>query len=235
MFNSGRVRAGHLGGPRGGQAAAGVAPQPDRRRRRQTKLLGAQRGAQPVKEPVARLIGCAQGTVRSLMVWHRHRPALGQRRGDEEELELRKRARRQRPPAQRVRREAARRHGVDRALIRQHGADLLVAAFGGRDHRGDGCLGLAIHVGGAVQQLRGGEFLRDQPEKCHLDVATAQDGARRGVLEALREGGRRDHRQAGADGRPARSPRAVRSRSTRHRLPVRRCPDPSGHSYLRKR
>ncbi len=34
-----RVRAADLGGPRGGQAAAGVAPQPDRCRRRQVQLL----------------------------------------------------------------------------------------------------------------------------------------------------------------------------------------------------
>ena len=45
---------------------------------------------------------------------------------------------------------------------------------------------LAVHVGGPVQQLGGGELLRDQPQKRQLDVARAQHGAGRGVLEARR-------------------------------------------------
>ena len=147
-------------------------------------MLSAARS--PSSIAVARLIRCAPCPGASFVVGHRHRPALGQRRGDEEELELRERAWRQRPPAQRVRREAARRDGVDRALVRHHRADALGAALGGCDHRGHGRLGLAVHVGGPVKQLGGDELLRDQPEKGHLDVAAAQNGARRGVLEALR-------------------------------------------------
>ena len=76
--------------------------------------------------------------------------------------------------------------GVDRALVGHHRAGALGSALGGRDHRGHGRLGLAVHIGGPIQQLGGGELLRDQPEKGHLDVAAAQNGARCGVLKALR-------------------------------------------------
>ena len=59
-------------------------------------------------------------------------------------------------------------------------------AFGGHDHRGGGGFRIAVHVGGPVQQLRGRDALRDQPEKRQLDVAAAQHGARVGVLETCR-------------------------------------------------
>ena len=46
----GRIGAAHLGGPRARQTAAGVAPQADRRRRRQAEPLGVQGGPQPVED-----------------------------------------------------------------------------------------------------------------------------------------------------------------------------------------
>ncbi len=77
-------------------------------------------------------------------------------------------------------------------------------------------------------------LLRDQPEKRQLDVAAAQHGAGRGMLETCRRvvervvGG-----QLRADA-PLQflvlrlpDPLGAGSRS-------RRCPSPSGHSYLRK-
>ena len=59
-------------------------------------------------------------------------------------------------------------------------------ALGGHDHRGRGGIGLAVHVGGAIQQLGGPHALRDQAHERQLDVPAAQDGSRGGVLEARR-------------------------------------------------
>ena len=63
--------------------------------------------------------------------------------------------------------------------------------------------GIAVHVGGPVQQLGGGDALRDQPEKGQLDVAAAQHRARVGVLETCRWVIERVDRQA-TDGRAPR-------------------------------
>ena len=118
------------------------------------------------------------------MVGHRHRPALGEAGGDQEELELRDRARRVRVASQGIGGEAARSDGVDRALVGNHRRDGRGRALGGHDHRGRGGIGVAVHVGGAIQQLGGAHALRDQAHEGQLDVAAAQDGSRGGVLEA---------------------------------------------------
>jgi hypothetical protein len=120
------------------------------------------------------------------VVGHRHRPALGHCRGDQQELELRNRAGSHRASAQRIGGEATRRHGVDRALVRNHRDHIRLITFGRHDDRGGGRVRIAVHIGGPVQQLGGRDVLRNQPEKRQLNVAAAEHRAGPGMLETRR-------------------------------------------------
>jgi hypothetical protein len=65
-------------------------------------------------------------------------------------------------------------------------ARLAVAVPGRHQHGGDGGLGLAVAVGGAVEELGGSHLLRNQAEKTKFDITGPQDGAGFGVLESGR-------------------------------------------------
>ena len=120
------------------------------------------------------------------MVGDRDGPALGDGGGDQQELELAQRPEGLRPAPQRVGRKAAGRHRVDRALVGQQRTGLPGSQLGRDDHGGHRRLGLAVHVHRPVEQLDSGGGLRDQAQKCQLDVARAQHRPGLGVLIAGR-------------------------------------------------
>ena len=56
----------------------------------------------------------------------------------------------------------------------------------GHDHRGHRRLGPAVEVHGSVQQLSGGDALRDQTQKGQFHITRAQHRPGLGVLKARR-------------------------------------------------
>ena len=152
----GRVVGVHLGGPRGGQAAAGVAPQSDgaigreveRRRGSARRARRRARGSR-VRRAHPRCRRCPRGRGPTPPSPRRARPrSAGTRTG---------------PPRRRPsRRGAARRTGSSARRPRRSrtgrtrsGSGLPQAALGGHDDGGDGGLRGAVEVGGAVEQLGG--------------------------------------------------------------------------------
>lgn len=120
------------------------------------------------------------------MVGNRDGPALGERSRNQQELELGHRTDGSGAAPQRVGGKAPAGDRIDGALVGHDRQRSVGRPFGGHQHRRDGGLRLSVEVGTAVEQLRGLEFLRDQPQEGELDVAGSQYGARVRMLESGR-------------------------------------------------